>query len=52
MTCSKGNSELKLEDCIWERMEKKIEKKGGSQEVAGGGEDRKWAWLNWKGGAD
>lgn len=52
VTFSKGNSELNLENCIWERMKKEIKKEGGSQEGAGGGEEGKWAGANWKGEAE
>ena len=45
MTCSKGNSELAPEDCIWERMRKEIKKDGGCPESAGDGKDGKWAGV-------
>lgn len=40
--CFKGNCKRKLEDCIWERMETEIKKKGGRREVIEGGKDGKW----------
>lgn len=41
VTFSKGNSDLKLEDCTWEGMEKEIKKKEAGSRSAGGREDGK-----------
>lgn len=41
VTFSKGNSDLKLEDRTWERMEKEIKKKEEGSRSAGGREDGK-----------
>lgn len=52
VTCSKGNSELKPEDCIWERMREEIKQEGGCPENAGDGKHGKWAGANWTWGAE